>query len=322
MLRTSLRRPHSAVAPLIAAAVLALAVSACKREEPTPVAQTATPQGTIQAAVASLKANDLKGLLESQVPPADLAKMKADFKKDIDEKPPTDKDRQKFAENMAQLTAADAEGKLMAQLEPQLAKMDTQLATQMPMYIGLGRGLAVGAIQENKELTPPQKEQATKAVDALAKWAEQMKFTDRERAKKAIAAVCETARALGMKDLDQLRALTFEQALDKGGVALKGAKRALDAYGLSIDQTLETVKVTTVSEAGDAAKVKVDYVFLGTPISYETELVKLDGRWYGKQTIEELRKPKVEKPTAEPEAGAGGADKDDEEDQPDDEDKG
>jgi hypothetical protein len=281
---------------------LLVTATACKREPATPIAETATPQGTIQAAVKTLKANDLKGLIESQVPPADLAKIKADFKKDMDEKPPTEKDRQKFAENMSKLTAPDAEAKLMAELEPQLAKMDTQLAQQMPMYVGLGRGLLVGAIQENKELTETQKAEAIKSIDALAKWAETTKFTDRERAKRAIAAVVSTARALGMKNLDELRALSFEQALDKGGIAIKGLKQALDAYGFSIDQTLDSVKAETVSQTGDTAKVRVSYVFLGAPISYETEMVKIDDRWYGKQTVEQLRKPKVEKPTAEPEA--------------------
>ena len=302
----------------LAIAALLLSVTACKKEAASPVAATSTPNGAIQAAVSTLKNNDLKGLVESQVPPADLAKIKADFKKDMDEKPPTDKDRQKFAETMTQLTAPDAEAKLMAQLEPQLQKMDTQLQAQMPMYVGLVKGLAAGAIQENKELTEAQKEQALKSVDALAKWAESTKFTDRERAKKAIAAICNAARSLGMKDIDQLRALSFDQALDKGGVAVKGAKQALDAYGLSLDATLDSVKATTVSEQGDNAKVKVEYTFLGTPISYETEMVKIDGRWYGKQTVEQLRKPKVEKPTSEPGDNAGG----DADDAPEGEDNG
>ncbi len=43
-----------------------------------------------------------------------------------------------------------------------------------------------------------------------------------------------------------------------------------------------------VSNDGKTAKLKVSYTLLGTPLTGETEMVNVDGRWYGKDTIDKL----------------------------------
>ena len=58
----------------------------------------------------------------------------------------------------------------------------------------------------------------------------------------------------------------------------------------SIDEVLASVKTEVVSRTGNVAKVRIHYSLLGSPLSFEAELVEVDGRWYGKQTIEELAK--------------------------------
>jgi hypothetical protein len=252
---------------------------------------SATPQGAIDAAVQSLKAGDLKALVESQVPPTHMDKLRAEWKEDMAKDPPTDEEKAEFQQMMADLTAPDAEAKLLAKIEPELVKFETEMAPQMPMMIGMGKGLVASSVQENKELTEQQKQQAVASVDALAKWIESAKFTDRQLVKTAIGHVVETARALELETLDEARALSFDDAMAKGSVAFRGAKKVLDTYGFSLDQVFDSVKTEVVSQTGDAAKVKVSYALFGTPLSFETELVQLDGRWYGKQTIDELNKP-------------------------------
>jgi hypothetical protein len=36
--------------------------------------------------------------------------------------------------------------------------------------------------------------------------------------------------------------------------------------------------------------VKVDYQILGQPLSFQTEMMQIDGRWYGKDTITQIEK--------------------------------
>ena len=113
------------------------------------------------------------------------------------------------------------------------------------------------------------------------------------------------ARELNLKTLDEARALDFDTAMEKSGIAFRGAKKVLETYGLSLDKVLDTVKTEVVSQQGDVAKVKVSYVMFDQPMSFDTELVQIDGRWYGKQTIDELNKP--DEPEVDVDAEDGGA---------------
>ena len=94
--------------------------------------------------------------------------------------------------------------------------------------------------------------------------------------------------ALELKHSMKTRA-EFEQAAPKLQIAVRRLKKVLGIYGFSIDRTLESVTAEVVANDGQTAKLKVGYTLLGTPLSTETEMVKLDGRWYAKDTIEKLR---------------------------------
>jgi hypothetical protein len=278
------------------AALLVAGAIGCQKEEAAveAVAATATPQGAVDAAVKSLRAGDLKSLVESQIPPKHLEKVRADWTKEMAAEQPSEQEKAEFATMMSELTASDAEAKMMEKLEPQLVKYEQEMEPQMGMMVGMGQGLIMSGIQENKELTEPQKQQAAQSLEALVKWVQSTKFSDRAKAKEAVNHVVATARELNLKTLDEARALTFDQAMEKGSIALRGTKKVLDAYGFSIDKVLDSVKTEVVSQDGSAAKVKVSYSMFEQPLSFETELVQVDGRWYGKQTIAELEKPDVE----------------------------
>jgi hypothetical protein len=271
---------------LVLAAVIGLA--SCKRGEEAAAIAPATPTGSIDAAVASLKSGDLKALFESQVPPKHLERMRAEWTDEIAKEEISEEDRREFDETMARLLAADAEAQLMAELEPQLVKFETEIAPQMPMMIGMGRGLAMSGIQESKDLSPEQKQQAIAGLDALAKWVQETKFSDRELARKAIAHLTASAREMKLETIDDVRALSFDEALARGSVALKGAKQVLAVYGLSLDETLNSVKTEVLSETGDQARVRVSYSVFGQPVTLEIDMVKVDGRWYGKKGLAEL----------------------------------
>jgi hypothetical protein len=235
------------------------------------------------------------------LPPADFAKAKADWSKDANETPITDEDRQKFAETMAKLTAPDAETALFAEIEPQLAAFDAQYQQQIPMYVAMGSGWLQGMVQQNKDMTEEAKQQAIAAINALAAWVQKTRFTDPASVKKVLAIASKAARDMNLKTLDEARALSFEQSMDKGRIAFLALKEALAVFGFSLDQTLDSVKPEVVSNDGKTAKVKVAYTLFDAPLAMETELVNLDGRWYGKEALEKLAEARAEAATPEAE---------------------
>lgn len=283
------------------AAALLVCVAACGEKSATDTAvvaeNTSTPDGAIRRSAELLKAGDIAGLMAHSLPPADFEKAKADWSKDANENPVTDEDRQKFAETMAKLTAPDAEKTLFAEIEPQLAAFDAQYQQQVPMYVAMGSGWLQGMVQQNKDMTEEAKAQAIAAINALAAWVQKTRFTEPEAVKKVLAIASKAARDINLKTLDEARALSFEQSMDKGRIAFLALKEALAVYGFSLDQTLDSVKPEVVSNDGKTAKVKVAYTLLDAPLAMETELVNLDGRWYGKEALEKLSEARAESAT-------------------------
>jgi hypothetical protein len=68
-------------------------------------------------------------------------------------------------------------------------------------------------------------------------------------------------------------------------IAYGGIKQLLTIYGLSVDDTLNSVKVSTQNVDHDHATVKIDYTLLGKPLSTTSQLVQVDGRWYSQDLI-------------------------------------
>ena len=261
-------------------------------------AATSSPEGTITASVKAVRENNIGALFEITLPPPELAKMKADWSKEMNKDPVTDEDRKQFADTMTKLTAPDAEAKLYAQIEPQLKEFDAKSAQQMPMMIAMGRGFAQSAIAQSKDLTDTQKQQASQLLDAVGNWAQTTKFTDPTLVKSAIAAICKTARDLNLKTIDEARALTYDQGMQKAGIIVGGVKQVLLVYGLNVDKTLDSVKVDPAVVAGDSAKVKISYVAFDQPFSTDSDLLKMDNKWYSKQAVDQWDKRQQEQAAA------------------------
>lgn len=284
----------------LAVLLVAFASGCGKQESTAPVAAVSAnaPDATIRKSADLLKQGDIAGLMQNALPPADFARMKADWGKAANEKPITDEDRQKFQEAMAKLTAPDAEKTIYADIEPQLKQFDAQYQQQLPMYVAMGSGWLQGMVQQNKDLSEEDKQQAVAAINAVSAWVQKTRFTDAESVKKVLAIATRTARDINLKTLDEARALTFDQSMQKARVAMTGLKDALGVYGFSVDQTLDSVKPEIVSNDGKTAKVKVSYNLLGTPLSASTDMVNVDGHWYGKKTIDKLREAEAEQEIA------------------------
>lgn len=250
--------------------------------------QTSDPARAVEAFAAKLREDNLLEAVQLAVPPANLEDLRTQWKQKMADDAPSDEERAEYAQQMTKFTAPGAEDALYAEWEPMLVKYETEMAAQMPMMIGMGQGFATQAINANEDLDEAQKKQAAELVSALAGWLQSVNLADRELARKSIAVAVKTARSLDLPTLDAVRALDFDQTMGKGGLVFSAAKEILALYGLDINQSLASTKASVVSKADGAAKVDVSYSLLGKNLNTQTEMVEVDGRWYGKDTIEQL----------------------------------
>ncbi|GLQ48270.1 hypothetical protein GCM10007862_33210 [Dyella lipolytica] len=268
-----------------------LVLVACHNKEETAATPGgATPEAAMQQSVTLIKNGDFAGFWKHALPPADYANLRADWMRPRpNQRPITDDDRARFALTVKQLTAPDAETKLYDQLKPKLAQMDQQYHDQLPVMIGIGQAILTTGIAQNKTMTENQKQQARDALNVLLPWAQQTPWFDQDKAKQAVSVVVGVSRQLDLKSPDQLQSMDFDPAMKDYSIAYGGLKQLLTIYGLSVDDTLDSVKVTTVSVDHDQAHVKIDYTLLGKPLSSDSQLVQVDGRWYSQDLINSER---------------------------------
>ena len=287
----------------LALAMSGAALVACSKDEPAtptvaaktlPAAAPASMLATGPAGVAGemgqlAKRSDIKALARLLLPPEHYNKAVKEWE-DKRKEAITDKQRQEFTEGWGKLIVPGAVDEIMKEAEPQLVQMKGQI----PMYVAMGAGLAQQTIQADEKMTAAQKEQASALLSALQNWAMKTDFADAARLRKALTEFSNGARATKIATLDDLHALNFEQVLDKGGVMFSAFKRALTAYDLNMDEMFSTIKSEQLSMAGDLAKVKTTFQFLGQTITAENELVEVDGKWYGKDMLDGLEKREAE----------------------------
>jgi hypothetical protein len=268
-----------------------LVLVACHNKEQTTTAPGGdTPEASVQQSIDLIKAGDFDGFWKHALPPADYAHLCADWKLPRpDQRPITDEDRARFTLAMQQLTAANAETTLYNQLQPKLTQMEVQYHDQLPIMIGVGQAILTTGIAQSKTLTENQKQQARDALNVLLPWAQQAPWFDQGKAKQAVGVVVATARQLNLKSPDQLQNMDFDAAMKQYAMAYGGLKQLLNIYGLSVDDTLASVKLSTLSTDHEHAQVKIDYTLLGKPLSTASQLVQVDGRWYSQDLIDSVR---------------------------------
>ncbi len=290
---------------LIALALAGALLAGCDKKEEAPVAGepgktavvvpvNAGAAEAVQAQIQAFANNDFKTLLNSALPPKEIERMRTEWDEQRKE-PITEEQRKEFAESWGKITAPDGVETIMKDLEPQML----ELKPQLPGMIAMVQGMGTMSIQQSTELTPEQKVQATQFMNGLGGWLSKTDFSDPALMRTALNALAEGLRATGIKSLDELNALTFDQALEKAGPAFQGVKNALAAYGFSLDQMAKSVKTELLSETGDTAKIKVTYSLFDAPQTFESELKKVDGRWYGKDVLEQVEKAAAEKLAAD-----------------------
>ncbi|SFR93518.1 hypothetical protein SAMN05216570_0842 [Dyella sp. OK004] len=270
-----------------------LALAAChNKDKEQQAAQPGgeTPEAAVQQSVALIKAGDFAGFWKHALPPADYATLRTDWPRERPDQPPLSaEDRADFAAKLKEFTEPGAEDKLSAQAKVKLTQLQQQYSDQLPVMIGIMQGIARASIEQGKDMSAPQKKQAADILNIVAPWAQQVPWFDQAKAKQSIGIFVATARKLDLKSADQLRAMDFDTAMQKYNVGYLGLKDMLNIYGLSVDDTLNSVKVSTLENANGHARVKIDYTLLGKPVSTESTLIQQDGRWYSEDMLQNVR---------------------------------
>lgn len=283
-------RPLSSRIVRVGLLLALLALAACKREpEPVPGAPD-EPVAAVKALAEALREGDLKRYAELSLPPAMHAQQKALWRQQVAANNPVDEEQaQRYAELMTQLTAPDAEAALWAKAEPKLAALEQELGPKWTLGVTMMAGFTTTAIAASDGMSEAEKSHATAVVEALSDWADdQAQFTDRERAKRALAVAVSTARELDLPTADAIEALDYEPMLDKAGVAFRGFKAVLAAYGIDADAALSQVQADVIQLDGPRAVVRVRYPLLGKEVSFEQPMRQIDGGWYRDDAIESL----------------------------------
>lgn len=274
---------------LLVLSIALLGLSACHREPGAP--PNTTPEGAVRASLVLTRNGDFDGLLRNTLPVADYQAWRAEWERAKAQQPaPTAQQKQQFAQMMQKLTEPGAQDKLYKRLQPQLAEFRKQHARDMPMLIGILQAAGNNMLQSAAQMSASQKQQATDALAALAAWAQTADFTDPDKAKQAIGVLCDTARKLDLKTLDQLRALDYQAAMADYGKGWDGLKKLLKIYGLNLDASFDSAKVETLSSDGAHARVRETFVLGGRPIVGEVNLVMQDGHWYDADRLSAWRK--------------------------------
>jgi len=245
----------------------------------------AGPAETMNQAAQLMRSNDLGGMLKAVLPDAQYKEMAAEWEKTRKE-PISDNDRKEFADLMAKVNSPTAIDDLIKEAEPKLIEMKAQL----PMLIGMGMMTAQQGIQASEDFTAAQKEQLTSVLNATQTWAMKTDFADTNRMRKALTELSNGVKAMKLESLEQISAMNFEQVLGKGSVMFASVKRAFNAYDLNLDEAMSSFKAEQVSIAGDTAKIRTTMKFLGQEIASESDMVKIDGRWFSKDSIDSIEK--------------------------------
>lgn len=282
------------MARLVGALLMVALLVACGRDQEAPQVAAAaikldTPADAVRSINGAFRTNDLAGVLKAALPPSELATLRTQWDEMRSEMSFTDEQRAQFAAAMSTLTQQGAVDAIMKTLEPQLKELDQQMA-QLPMAVMMGSGFAIAMIEQDEKLSPEQKKGARQVMEAMSQWAMRTPFNDRKRIRRAIEVAADTAHRLGIRDLDQIKAMPFDELLVKGGILLGGVKQILEAFDFSIDQSLDSLKVEVIAENGDEATVRASYTLLGSPVVSEGVLVRRDGGWYGRDLLAALAK--------------------------------
>lgn len=240
------------------------------------------PARQIQDLARLFRAGDVAAIAQAVVPPSKWEEVRLVYELKRLE-PVTDADRAEFAEKLARVTAPHAVDELMAEIEPKLEKARPQAAGALLMGFG---AMQMAVASPDSELTDEQRAALQSALPGIQQWASTTDFLSSSVMRDALTLLTDAARRIGVTDIDQLKAMPLDDVLDRAGTLLAAAKDAVRLYGIDLDAVADSLRVEVLTNDGQTARVRTTITLFDAPVWAEHDLVLVEGRWYGKHTMD------------------------------------
>lgn len=248
----------------------------------TTVVAAPDPAEQIRDLARLLRSNDLAGLIQATVPPNNYEQIRQAYELHRMQ-PTTEKDRAEFAEGLGKLNAPDAVDRLMIEIEPKLVEARPKVPAALMMGLG---ALQMAALAEDNHLTAAQRASLQQALPGVQQWASTTDFLSSLSMRQALTLIADAVRNTGIRSVDELKLMSFEQVLAKAENMVAASKQALLIYGLDLNAIADSIQVEVLAINGPTARVRTTVTVFNAPISAEHDLVLLDGRWYGREAVE------------------------------------
>ncbi|PJJ96929.1 hypothetical protein CO611_07780 [Lysobacteraceae bacterium NML03-0222] len=236
-----------------------------------------TPSAAVTDLIAHLRNDDLPALARSALPAGLHAEVATAWQEGRSRWPLTELPLDdSIPKVLTALTQADAESRLQQSFRQ-------QLSGQTRAMQDAARGLGVFGkeyLGREGHYNLSQRQHYTQLIDVFSSWAASAPLGDAKRGQQSIALLVKAAEQGGINSDEDFSRLGLDASLEGLTPLYVAIGQILELYGLDMAATLASVKVETVSEAGDEAELRVSYTLAGRPIKTVMQAVRVDGRWY------------------------------------------
>ena len=204
---------------------------------------------------------------------------------------------------LAALQEPDAAKGLMTSFRSQFAGADGDIDQAVRTLVVFGRGY----LQKDPDYSEEQRKHIDQVMLALGDWALAAPLSDPVRAQHLFSALAATATRTGVDgrranaDFARLGMTASLGRLSRFYGTLLTQMRL--QYGLDFDASLRSLHVSLAQQTGDTARLRLDYVLAGRPITAIVPVVRIDGHWYLADYVDDARRSLAGHSAATPAAG-------------------
>lgn len=264
------------------AAMVLLAVAACREPGRDPARPAAEPVAAVQAMAQRLAEDDLLGYAKLSVPPSQYQRLQQAWADGHSQWPLTELPLgDQLLPMLAALRRPGASAELQRSFDRQLAGQSGAVR-QAAQSMG---NFGVQYLRHQKGYTPSQQAHYIALVEALSGWAQGAPISDRARARSSIAALVGAATQVGFEDDAGLQAAGMEGSLQQLAPFIHTLKAVLASYGLGVDEALRSIRGEVLSLEGDNALVRLQYDLAGRELTLQLPLSRREGHWYLTRTL-------------------------------------
>ncbi|MCL1636151.1 hypothetical protein M2650_16130 [Luteimonas sp. SX5] len=273
---------YRSICCLLLMALVVGATAACKRDASSDDG-IATPAGATKPAEAvrlltqHLHDNDLEAFARDAVPPALQPQLEQAWREGRTRWPLTELPfDERLPQLLAALSAPGSEKKLQQVFDRQFSGAHAELKAAA-MSLGL---FGVQYIRSEGDYSDDERQHYAQFIQAVSQWGLTAPLGDPQRARRVIPQLTTAARRTGLASEADFRKAGMQESLRRLGPFMATTKRALEIYGLQLDDSLSGLQASLQQQTGDRARVRLRYSLGETDIDTVVDVERRAGRWY------------------------------------------